>query len=113
MTLRSTSIWLPTLVAFNGKRAAQEYYGKKVSYGEQTESIGRSTVFVLPSTSGAARKFWDVAGNHDGAVTTRSRMTYLTVTATAVVLYLIISNWWCWYKPIGAYNGRPFRRKHG
>ena len=53
--------YAPTFIAFNGKRAAQEYYGKKVSYGEQTESIGQSTVFVLPSTSGAARKFWNVA----------------------------------------------------
>ncbi len=51
-------------------------------------------------------------GNHDGAATKRSRMTHLTVTATAVVVYLIISNWWCWQKRIGAYSDRPFRRKH-
>jgi len=51
----------PKVVAFNGKRAAREYFGWKVSYGVQAERIGSASVFVLPSTSGAARKFWDIA----------------------------------------------------
>ena len=49
----------PLTVAFNGKRAAQEVYGYSVHYGRQPEPIGSSTVFVLPSTSGIACKYWN------------------------------------------------------
>jgi TDG/mug DNA glycosylase family protein len=52
----------PKIVAFNGKRAAAQYFGcdsKDLSYGEQDGKIGNSTVFVLPSTSPRARKDWD------------------------------------------------------
>lgn len=49
----------PRAVAFNGKRAAQEVYGYSVHYGRQPEPIGSSAVFVLPSTSGIARKYWN------------------------------------------------------
>jgi TDG/mug DNA glycosylase family protein len=49
----------PRFLAFNGKRAAQEFYGQTVSYGRQPERLGDTTVFVLPSTSGAARRVWD------------------------------------------------------
>lgn len=51
--------YAPLAVAFNGKRAAQEVYGYSVHYGLQPEPIGASTVFVLPSTSGIARKYWN------------------------------------------------------
>jgi double-stranded uracil-DNA glycosylase len=52
--------YAPLVVAFNGKRAAQEFYGRStVSYGLQPEPIAASAVFVLPSTSGAANVFWD------------------------------------------------------
>lgn len=54
----------PKYVAFNGKKAAAFALGfqgktKKVSYGLQTSTIGKTKLFVLPSTSGSARKFWD------------------------------------------------------
>ena len=49
----------PQIVAFNGKRAAQEYFGCPVDYGRQEKKIEESVVFVLPSTSAAARRFWD------------------------------------------------------
>lgn len=49
----------PKVLAFNGKRAAQEFYGHKVGYGQQPERMGRTTAFVLPSTSAAARRYWD------------------------------------------------------
>jgi TDG/mug DNA glycosylase family protein len=50
----------PRAIAFNGKRAAQEFYvRKKVDYGRQSDKIGKMAIFVLPSTSGAARKHWD------------------------------------------------------
>jgi double-stranded uracil-DNA glycosylase len=50
----------PTHLAFNGKNAARAALGRKVDYGPQPERIGGATVWVLPSTSGAARGFWDV-----------------------------------------------------
>ena len=52
----------PNALAFNGKKSACEFFGvKQLSYGRQNAGIGRTVVFVLPSTSGAARRFWDVA----------------------------------------------------
>jgi double-stranded uracil-DNA glycosylase len=61
LTLRAKiEQFAPKVLAFNGKRAAQEFYGRKVvAYGRQPERLGATTVFVLPSTSGAARGFWD------------------------------------------------------
>jgi TDG/mug DNA glycosylase family protein len=49
----------PWVLAFNGKRSAQAFFETRVEYGIQSERIGDSAVFVLPSTSGAARMFWD------------------------------------------------------
>ena len=50
----------PYAVAFNGKKAAKCYFGKDcVSYGRQDVRIGDAILFVLPSTSGSARKWWD------------------------------------------------------
>ena len=52
----------PQALAFNGKRAAKEFYNRRyVDYGLQLEAIGPTVVFVLPSTSGAARRYWDVS----------------------------------------------------
>jgi double-stranded uracil-DNA glycosylase len=49
----------PRALAFNGKRSAHEFYGYAVSYGRQPDTIGSTVVYVLPSTSGAAYRFWD------------------------------------------------------
>lgn len=49
----------PQRLAFNGKNAARGALERPVGYGIQPETIGRAEVWVLPSTSGAARKFWD------------------------------------------------------
>lgn len=51
----------PQVLAFNGKRAAREFLGRPVEYGQQPECLGMTTLFVLPSTSGAARRWWDVS----------------------------------------------------
>jgi TDG/mug DNA glycosylase family protein len=51
----------PCTFAFNGKKSAREFYGVAVAYGQQPDMIGATTVFVLPSTSGAASGFWDVS----------------------------------------------------
>lgn len=50
----------PANLAFNGKNAARDALGRRVEYGPQPERIGGAAVWVLPSTSGAARRYWDV-----------------------------------------------------
>jgi TDG/mug DNA glycosylase family protein len=51
----------PTVLAFNGKRAARSFYETDVPFGQQAEKLAVfTTVFVLPSTSGAASGFWDI-----------------------------------------------------
>jgi TDG/mug DNA glycosylase family protein len=50
----------PRLLAFNGKNAARASLGRPVIYGPQPETIGGASTWVLPSTSGAARGFWDI-----------------------------------------------------
>jgi TDG/mug DNA glycosylase family protein len=50
----------PKVLAFNGKKAAKIYFDcREVEYGEQTEAIGGTAIFVLPSTSGAASRYWN------------------------------------------------------
>lgn len=51
----------PANLAFNGKNAARGALERDVDFGPQPERIGGATVWVLPSTSGAARRYWDVA----------------------------------------------------
>ncbi|MFL5901088.1 MAG: mismatch-specific DNA-glycosylase [Solirubrobacterales bacterium] len=50
----------PDNLAFNGKNAARAILERSVDYGAQPERIGSAAVWVLPSTSGAARRFWDI-----------------------------------------------------
>ena len=50
----------PGILAFVGKRAAQEVLGRRVAYGPQGVAIGVSDVWVVPSTSGAARGAWNL-----------------------------------------------------
>lgn len=49
----------PDILAFNGKRAAMEFFGERREYGRQEGRMGRTAFFVLPSASGAANGFWD------------------------------------------------------
>lgn len=58
--LRVVEIYKPKFVAFNGKKAAQAVLGKSVDYGRQSKQLAGADVFVLPSTSAAARAFWDI-----------------------------------------------------
>ena len=55
----------PRALAFNGKRAAKVFLGASVPYGRvdgaPATSLGDTALFVLPSTSGAARRYWDEA----------------------------------------------------
>jgi TDG/mug DNA glycosylase family protein len=49
----------PAFVAFNGKNASIAALQRPVDYGRQDERFGGAAVWVLPSTSGAARGYWD------------------------------------------------------
>jgi len=52
----------PRILCFNGKRSAQEFFGRReIAYGLQLEAIGATRLFVAPSTSGAASGAWDPA----------------------------------------------------
>jgi TDG/mug DNA glycosylase family protein len=50
----------PRWIAFNGKNAARGALETEVEYGVQQGRLGGARVFVLPSTSGAARGYWDI-----------------------------------------------------
>jgi TDG/mug DNA glycosylase family protein len=50
----------PERLAFNGKNAARGALGRAVEYGIQPERIGGAEIWVLPSTSGMARRFWSI-----------------------------------------------------
>ena len=54
----------PAALAFVGKRAAQVFFRahfsiKNVSYGVQKQTINKTGLFVLPSPSGLAVRYWD------------------------------------------------------
>lgn len=49
----------PAILAFVGKRPAKVFFGRAVDYGLQRDLIGSTRSFVLPSPSGAARRYWD------------------------------------------------------
>jgi TDG/mug DNA glycosylase family protein len=53
--------YMPRIVAFTSKRTAGEFLGRPVEYGLQPEQVGSTMLFVLPSPSGAARRWWDVS----------------------------------------------------
>src|SRR5882672_392005 len=52
----------PGILCFNGKRAGQEFLARaSVAYGLQSERVGRTHLFIAPSTSGAASGSWDLS----------------------------------------------------
>ena len=62
----------PAVLAFNGKQAAKVFFGRRlVEYELQPERIGRTRLFIAPSTSGAASGRWDSDIWHDLAALTR------------------------------------------
>lgn len=48
----------PRFVAFTSAEAGKRYLRRKVTFGEQTEKIGRTRIWVLPSTSQMAGWNW-------------------------------------------------------
>lgn len=51
----------PRVIAFNGLKAGREALGGVDGYGRQTRSLADAETWVLPSTSGAANRWWDPA----------------------------------------------------
>lgn len=50
----------PDVLAFTSKTAARAALGAPVGYGAHAQRIGRSDVWVLPSTSGLATRYFDL-----------------------------------------------------
>jgi len=58
---RKISRYQPKTLAFNGKQAAKEFLKtNSVSYGKQNHKLGHTLIWVLPSTSPVAGKYWNV-----------------------------------------------------
>lgn len=60
---RKLARYKPCIIAFTSKNAAHAGLPKDfkiMDYGEQDLRIAQSRVFVLPSPSGQARKFWNI-----------------------------------------------------
>ena len=60
------AIHAPRVLAFNGKRAGGVFLRDVLESeiedcGLQPQTLGATALFVLPSTSGAARRWWDAA----------------------------------------------------
>jgi TDG/mug DNA glycosylase family protein len=51
----------PRIVAFNGKRSARVVLDRRVGYSRQPDRLAGAVVWVLPSTSAAARGYWDIS----------------------------------------------------
>jgi double-stranded uracil-DNA glycosylase len=61
----------PRFLATTSKTAGQLLLGRACALGLQDETIGDTKIFVLPSTSGAARGFWDIGPWRDLAKAAR------------------------------------------
>ena len=57
---RSVLACEPEHLAFVGKQAAKIVLGRPVDYGRQPERVGGAQAWVMPSTSGLARRFWSI-----------------------------------------------------
>ncbi|MEI8394480.1 MAG: mismatch-specific DNA-glycosylase [Rhodospirillaceae bacterium] len=52
----------PGVIAFDSKFAARTYFGRAtIGYGRQDETLAGIPLFVVPSTSGRARSFFELA----------------------------------------------------
>lgn len=64
----------PAVLCFNGKKAAEVFFDNKAfDYGEQQGRIGKTVLYVAPSTSGAASGFWDLSHWRDVAELAKTR----------------------------------------
>ena len=68
----------PKVLAFNGKKAGSEFMRQVLdlnvkSYGIQEVEYNDVKLFILPSTSGAARRWWDDSHWYDLAKLIRKK----------------------------------------
>lgn len=65
---RKIQKYQPKLLCFNGKKAAKIYFQRKwIEHGVQNDTIGTTKFYVLPSTSAANNKNWDIIYWHEVA----------------------------------------------
>lgn len=57
--------YAPRVIAFNGVKAGRAALGGFESYGRRLDRFGGAEAWVLPSTSGAANRWWDARHWHD------------------------------------------------
>lgn len=57
---RAVRAFAPAHLAFVGKQAARIVLGRPIDYGRQPDPFEGAQTWVLPSTSGLARRFWSV-----------------------------------------------------
>ena len=50
----------PKIIAFTSLNAGRKVMGPKAVAGEQTERLGETRVFILPSPSPLAANHWDI-----------------------------------------------------
>jgi TDG/mug DNA glycosylase family protein len=56
---------IPRVIAFSSKFAASKFFGRKtLSYGLQPETLSGTILFVVPSTSGRARNYFQIEHWH-------------------------------------------------
>ncbi|MBC7905590.1 MAG: mismatch-specific DNA-glycosylase [Rhodospirillaceae bacterium] len=54
-------LYRPSVIAFDSKYAATKFFGRRdIRYGLQDQTLGESKLFVVPSTSGRARMYFDI-----------------------------------------------------
>ena len=71
----------PKVMAFVGKRSAKVFYNmkfglKNMNYGHQNQFIGRTALYVLPSPSGLASRYWDTEPWQDLAQSVKNDLSY-------------------------------------
>ena len=59
--LAKVLFWKPMRLAFTSKTGGRAALGRPVDYGLQPERWGATQLWVLPSPSGRAVKFWDAS----------------------------------------------------
>jgi TDG/mug DNA glycosylase family protein len=84
--LRKVRKHRPRLLAFTAKRPAgvflrHAFARDSVGYGLQSETVGGTAIFVLPSPSGLAVRFWEPAWWHALAALHRERAQGRELTA--------------------------------
>jgi len=52
--------WQPRVLAFTSRTVATQFLGRRAVPGRQPDCVGRTVVWVLPSTSGLARRFFEI-----------------------------------------------------